>query len=629
MTVYEENLRTLAAAYSQMDKLIEEAKEKKKEKEEPSLELMEEEAMDGTKILRVRKGGRSCYLNGRRNTTEAAKYWVDTLGELQTNAPVFMMGLGNPSYLKELAERTNHRIAIVIYEPSFEIFLNFLENVPLQRWMEKHQIIFWVKGLEGMDDEAMGRALRRMVTYEMIPYSRKLILPNYDVLFAEEAVAFLQVIRDFAQEEVVQYNTQQLFSAVMAKNILENMKYLCDGYKTTQLVEVIPRDIPGIVVAAGPSLNKNIKELKRAKGKAFIIAVDTALKPLLAEGIVPDMFAVVDGKKPIELVRTEAAKDIPLLSAMTANSEVLKYHTGMKFFYNEGVGIADHIMWKSGKRHGGVDSGGSVATSVFSLLYKIGFTRVILVGQDLAYTGNKSHADGTFSDVMEEEDTKNYIMVEGNLEENVPTISNLKVYLEWYNMYIEGIQKRNKDFRVINATEGGAKIKNTEVMTLHDAIEQECTKEVDIQECLSRLQPMFSGKSREWAQGYLKGLPEKFHELAKNARKAKGLYVKLDKVCNKKNIDKKEYVSVLKKIEKIIKKIETNEVYQLVCLTMVNAQYILWSEQFLHEETVKKEGRELARKGILYTENVGKMAELFGEFSGEIYTEFFNEGQKE
>ena len=83
---------------------------------------------------------------------------------------------------------------------------------------------------------------------------------------------------------------------LMQENILCNAKYVIKGYKTRQFVDVIPRNIPAIIVAAGPSLNKNILELKRLKGRAFIIAVDTAIKPLLNAGIIPDMYAVVDGK---------------------------------------------------------------------------------------------------------------------------------------------------------------------------------------------------------------------------------------------------------------------------------------------------------------------------------------------
>lgn len=346
MTIYEENLKTLSKVYPQMDELIQEAKEKLK----PELEIVEETSYDGEKILKIKKEGRSYYLNGKRNAKEPAKIWVETLGELEENSPVFIMGLGNPTYLKELVEQTKKKITIVVYEPSFQIFQKFLENVSFQRWMEKHLIIFWVKGLRGMDDKIMNGVVGNLLRHEMIPHYRKLILPNYDVLFTEEAVSFMRIINDSIDNQIVNYLTQMRFSSVTVKNLLDNVKYLCDGYKTTQLVQVIPRDIPGIVVAAGPSLNKNIQELKKAKGKAFIIAVDTAIKPLLAEGIIPDMFAIVDGGKPLSLVQKDEAKKIPLVTTMNAHSAILKYHTGMKFFYDEGYGIAQEILVK-GENH--------------------------------------------------------------------------------------------------------------------------------------------------------------------------------------------------------------------------------------------------------------------------------------
>ena len=319
MTIYEENLKALSAKYSRMDELIEEAKEKM----EPELEIIEEVSYDGEPIIKVQKEGRTCYLNGKRNTKEPAEKWVETLGKLSNNAPVFIMGLGNPSYLKELAEHTKKKITIIIYEPSFQIFLHFLEHVSIAEWMEKHMITFFVKGIKGMDEQAMRGLAGRVLTYESMPFSRRLVLPNYDVLFPDEALGFIKGIFDIANFELSQYSTQISFSTVTVKNMLDNIKYLCNGYKTIQLVEVIPRDIPGILVSAGPSLNKNIKELKRAKGKAFIIAVDTAIKPLLSEGIIPDMFAVVDGRKPLSLVEKEEAKEIPLLGTLSASSAVL------------------------------------------------------------------------------------------------------------------------------------------------------------------------------------------------------------------------------------------------------------------------------------------------------------------
>ena len=68
-----------------------------------------------------------------------------------------------------------------------------------------------------------------------------------------------------------------MFSPYQAENFYHNVGYLQTGYKAFQLLGKIPSNVPAFVVSAGPSLNKNIKELKRAKGKSFIIAVDTAV----------------------------------------------------------------------------------------------------------------------------------------------------------------------------------------------------------------------------------------------------------------------------------------------------------------------------------------------------------------
>ena len=378
-------------------------------------------------------------------------------------------------------------------------------------------------------------------------------------------------------------------------------------------------DIPGIVVAAGPSLNKNIEELKKAKGKALIIAVDTAIKPLLKAGIVPDMFFIVDALKPLDLIKIEEAKDIPLITTLNAASDLLDFHKGQKFFFNEGWEFADKIFEKSEEPLGTVPSGGSVATNIFSLYYKIGLSTVILVGQDLAYTNNKSHADGTFQEVMKEENTNGFEMVEGNYEEKVPTRPDFKLYLNWYNEVIEGFKAHRENFRVINATEGGAKIKGTEIMTLREAIDQECTKEVDIQEQLKKLSPMLDEKSAKWAVDYLKNLPEKFHQLSADAEKEVQIYKKLDKICGKKNLDSAEYISALKKIKKQNKKIEENELYQLVQITMSQAQYIMGQEQYQQEQSIQEEGKEIARKGILYTQNVKKAALLFEEMAYQFF----------
>lgn len=622
MTLYEQNLRVLAEIYPQMDVLINNARKDS----DSEIEVLIERAYDGNEIFKVKKGEKVFYLNGKRDTQEAAKIWVETLGELPTNTPVFIMGVGNYFYLLELAERMKNKLTIIVYEPSLHIFVKFLETVPINKMMEKHLIVFWVDGLEGMDTEALSKMMEKVIFYEKLPYAKELLLPNYDVLFPKEMIAFLKLIQEQADEEIVQYNTKARFASVIGKNIISNLKYLCNAYKTTQLIEVIPRDIPGIVVAAGPSLNKNIRVLKKAKGRAFIIAVDTAIKPLLNEGIIPDMFAIVDGKKPLDLVEREEVKGIPLVTTLNAASDILDFHTGMKFFFNEGFTFADTILLRADKRWGGVNTGGSVATNAFSLLHKIGLERIILVGQDLAFTDKKSHADGTFSDVIEQvSDVSGFIMVEGNEGEKVPTTGSLKTYLDWYNQHIKGIRELNKNFRVINATEGGAKIENTEIMTLEEAVARECKRQIDIQKCFEKLPPMLNEEDKQWAKEYLISIPEKLKKLAADASKTEKAYKKLERMCNGKNFDRKEYLSILKRIKNITYKMEINDAYQLIDVTMVEAQYIMRDEQYMYESNMEEEVKEIARKGILYTAFVKKMSLLFEEYTKDIFGNFFGD----
>ena len=92
-------------------------------------------------------------------------------------------------------------------------------------------------------------------------------------------------------------------------------------------------------------------------------------------------------------------------------------------------------------------------------------------------------------------------------------------------------------------------------------------------------------------------------------------------ISDKKKIDNKEYLHILKELEKHIQLLEQNEAYQLIEITMNSAKSILRNEQFLSEESVQEEGKEIARKGILYMENVVKMADVFKEYAQEVFSE--------
>ncbi len=609
----EKNLKTLEKRFPGICKIIEEKREELLKKE--AMQIAEETAFNGELILAAEKDGRRLYLAGRRDPKAHPVNQISVLGKIVPNAPIFILGMGNIHYLEELMAQTDESVIVMLYEPLFSVFDKQLERVDFERIFGKRTVALII---EGINEGGMEGIVGTMLQGDKIPLMKYFVLPNYVELCREQVNHFLELLVKKTENYYMGIGTKIFFSPYQAENFYHNVQYIRTGYKAFQLFGAIPDDIPAFVVSAGPSLNKNIKELKRAKNKSFIIAVDTAVKPLLREGIVPDMFATLDGLKPLELVKTEQARSLPLLTMVTAANAILDYHTGKKFFYDEGYEYVRKMFEMNGKKLEGFPTGGSVATLAFSLTCHLGFRKIIFVGQDLAYTDNKSHADGTFQDAMPEEDTEEFIKVPGNYEKEVPTLKNLDSYRKWFGDYIEQWTRRHKTV-FINATEGGARIEGTELMTLSEVIDRECIKEVDVSACIDRLKPVFQEEEQEKIRVYQQDTPKQVHQIVSLAREGKKLYQQLDKLCKKGNMDKQAYLKILKRVKRNRKKIEENPNYQLLSESMTKAEQIICSGQYLRRETMEEEGIELARQGKKYMELLEEYAVITEEYTKKVF----------
>ncbi len=583
------------------------------------LEIIKEVSQDGELIFRVKQGERLLYLNGKRNAREPADIWMEHLGEIHKYAPVFLLGTGSGIYLKRLIKESDKTVAVVVYEPSLSIFLQMLNEVDLSSEIENRPIIFVV---EGLNEAAFDTACRRILSFENRMFLKVVIHPNYQELLYDKVFEKTKLIQKREEFVVSNQMTGVNFSTYMARNQMTNMKYLCEGYHVKCLMQTVPHDRPAILVAAGPSLNKNIQELKAAKNRAFILAVDTAMKPLLRAGIHPDAFCTIDPMKPLDLVQADEAKDIPIIASATANSDILQEQRGKKFFYSDGHVLAYYAYTAIGRILPSLSSGGSVACTCLSLLYKMGFDTIILVGQDLAYTDNRSHADGTFKDVMPEENTDGMIRVKGNYEEELPTLGNLKMYLEWFEAHIKGMKEHRPNVRVINATAGGAYIEGTEVMPLRDAIEATCPKEeINFEECIQNVKPEFVNDERDKVVEYLHSIPEQFAYIYRDAKKLYTAYHKINLMCRARNMNRADYEKLLKKVKKMTKTCERNSMYQIVSSTMTVGELIVKSESLFSLDSIEEEGKAISKQGMKYARLLQQCAQILKEFAEETLLE--------
>lgn len=596
--VYKKNLEAIRDRFESLAYIIENKQYQLKE----DIIVECSDAKDGEKIIRVESSGRKLYLNGVYAPRKEIEEEIEKLGEVNYMAPIFVIGIGNALLIKEIIKKTEKTVNIAVYEPSLEIFLKVLEEIDITELFENRPIGFII---EGINEKEMDKIVNNYVTFENIYFLKRFIQPNYKELFPHQIVKFLKKMDEIIRRVVVAENTKIAFEDVTADNILNNICYLLNNYQARQLVEVLPLDVPAILVSAGPSLNKNIKELKKAKNKAFIVAVDTALKPLLKEGIEPDLVVIVDGKKPIDLFDMKEFKEIPLLMAANSAKDVVNFHKGKKFFFREGISFVDKLFEQVGITFYYIDTGGSVATNAMYFLYKMGYSNIILVGQDLALTNNKTHADGTFREKMETIDTDKYKKVDGYYGDKVPTRRDFKMYLDWFSNFLKEV-----NVHVINSTEGGAKIDNTEMLPLKDSIKKYCVKEVNIKKEMDKLVPVFEGDNRIKAIEYLHDTEKKLNEEKKDAKKMQKLYLQLEELVNEGCREKKAYEKIFKKIDKLRQKIESNVTWFLISSSIEKVNYIFRSETYKNKTTFEEEIKDISEKGVTMANLISRCVDV-------------------
>lgn len=155
--------------------------------------------------------------------------------------------------------------------------------------------------------------------------------------------------------------------------------------------------VPALVVGAGPSLDRNVAALVHLQERALVIAVDTAVRPLLAAGIRPHLIVSVDPSEvnARHLDRLPDTRGMWLVAEGSLDSRVFEQFRGRTFFFR----VANHHPWpwlaEQGAGCGLLDAWGSVLTSAFDLAVRAGCGPIVFAGADLAYTGDQIYCRNT------------------------------------------------------------------------------------------------------------------------------------------------------------------------------------------------------------------------------------------
>lgn len=535
MTIYEKNMEALKKKYQ----IVYEALKGVDADGTPDI-VRVEDARKGGQVVVYNDNGKDSYLNSKYEPeNEALKYMEDTF-EMQGSALLLMYGLSNGYYVREHIKQSKNNTKCIVFEPSKDVFMQVILNIDISDLIQSERVCIVIKNV---NTETFSTVMSKWLDMTNKDANKLMAAPKYVDLFRDGYEDFKQSCAEMYKRLYMLANIVMDYGSEEVKNEIHNMKFLEGCRCATELKGTFPEAMPAIVVAAGPSLEKNVELLRAAKGKAFIFVVDAAIPKVMELEIRPDAIISIDCARSAEQFQYQGINEIPFFVNINSSRSVLDYVQSKNlFFFSSDSAVYNDLFLKMERHMPAMDMGGSVATAAITNLISWGVKRIILIGQDLAFTGNRIHVGEDAVDIEDDNGLYKYIKdVDGN---DVVTRFDYYTYLKW----IEETAINHKDIEFIDATEGGAFKKNLKQMTLKNVIEKYCTCEYNISDILLSVPRLFEGNDRQLIIEALEKMKRDFQNMRKQL-----IYCKADCIKGKKILESN--VGNLNEINRINKNI--------------------------------------------------------------------------
>lgn len=382
--------------------------------------------------------------------------------------------------IMHLYQTKNKDTLIIVIEPNMSVFNYVLNNKNMKIFAQPNIILFADSNTENII--TFIQPIIHEIDYARLLKKVNFYFTEYYRNNANDIIKpYIQLIRQTILGTVRAFGNDVIDSLIGLERNLKNLPFILKS-KDMSAMQGLYKDKPAIIVAAGPSLNKNFHLLKEAKGKAVIVAVDTIVERLLAEGIVPDFVCSIErSERTYEFFYKDSnlPKEVTLVAPAVIETRILEEYKGEVLlpFRNE---IAE-TLWLQNimdlPLNSGIYMGSSCAHVAFGIAEHLGCSPLILVGQDLAFSEDKTttHATGTIYRKLNRPPISKdrHDITEGYYGGEVTTTDTWRQFKVWFEKRIG-----EADLKVIDATEGGARIYLTERATLKHCIDTYCKNKI-------------------------------------------------------------------------------------------------------------------------------------------------------
>jgi hypothetical protein len=254
------------------------------------------------------------------------------------------------------------------------------------------------------------------------------------------------------------------------------------------------KDMPAVVVSAGPSLRKNMHLLKQYRDQVIVVAVDTAWRILHREGIHADLVVARDFTE-LNYRHFEGPTPSPdtwLVFEPQVDPRIPAIFPKQGFVFTSGTktsielctnSIMKWVVEHTGEK-GELAGLGTTSITALDLAAKMGCCPIAIIGQDLAYSGGEVYAKGAMQQEAGLDNSRhdNLRTVKGQQGEELKTSDLLYVFKANLESFI-----RWRKLELVNATEGGAQIEGSQNQPLTNYLQAHAVAPLGITDKLRAL----------------------------------------------------------------------------------------------------------------------------------------------
>jgi hypothetical protein len=467
---------------------------------------------DGTSFVRTP--------NARLGMPLSASEIFNQLGQLGGHHVVVVFGLGMGQLPR--AVRAMYSVPIIIYEPDPAVLRTVLEHGPLD--------VGSIPVVSGISDLTR---LWRDFAARLVDV-RVLTTPGYYGAYPSEVKAFVEAVPSLLQRVAISKATYQNRARFWVQDVIDNVELLTHSPPFLTL-EGHYAGVPAFIIGAGPSLDKNVHLLPEAARKGIVFATNSGAVSLARHGVEPQVVCCIES-----IDASSKLKDLFFIDrvirgfSLAAAPETLRTGRGPLMPVHEMI-PQYNLPLEELTGHGGLPMAGSVSTIALSLARVLGCSPIVLVGQDLAYSGGLTYATGTGYEASRAEVDPNTGVIHlkwndeifrvhgeaqgiqrdreelrrvpawgGNGE--VDSGAGFAGVQNWFETTAELLQKTKSTVRLINATEGGVHIEGFEDTKLADVLaglpELGITSESITKEAQARWTPIPERAILDWLERY-------------------------------------------------------------------------------------------------------------------------------